>query len=637
MIRPLATDPQTQEGFNEEFRYKEVKSVTFIKAVKTKSDWSIKTVLLSLFPIFAWLPAYNCKADFVSDLLSGFTVAVMHLPQGMAYATLAHVNPIVGIYMAVFPTLPYVVMGTSKHISLGSFSITCVMAARPIMEYSTLVRDNVTDGIFDVSEDDFGFSPIEVASMLCVSVGTFQVLLGIIKAGHLSVFLSKPIISGFTTGAAVLVLVTQLPHVLGVKPKQHFGILSAAYEVYELTGRLAETNLVALAISLLVVLCLLVCTDCVEPWLNWKYKLPGELFVVICGTLVSFLFDLKNNYNINVVGKIPDGIPGPKIPQFRLIMDPHFLFHSFAIAAVCFAVSISMATTFATKEHYSIDSNQELYAYGVGNIFGGFFPCLPMAASLTRSVIQYSTGGQTQLVTVFSSVCLILIMVLIKCLDPLPYCVLGGLVIKSLKTTLLQVTDLPTIWRQSSLDGVIWVVIFISVIVLDLVYGLVIALVIAFLSIILMNQKTYVCLLGRVPEKDLYLEMHRYLTAEPIPGIMIVQIYAGLHFANVNVCLNRIEYLFRKTSKEGPVKVVILVFSAVTFIDPEAIRYLTFLIDKFNSKGVKVCLAECTGRVYEQMQRCDFFNTFPVNCLFPSTENAVAYHQGEMATNDDQV
>lgn len=186
--------PCTLNEFSSYYQFKSVKSNRNLFR-KKHFKCNIFESIASLFPVFNWLPFYNIQKDLLWDVQAGFTVAVLHIPQGMGYAALGGVHPVIGIYMAIFPVLVYFLMGTSRHISLGSFSIICLMVAKPVSEHSNT------------------FSPIEVATVVCLTVGLVQVLFGICRVGSLSMFMSEALISGFTTGAAILVGISQLGHV----------------------------------------------------------------------------------------------------------------------------------------------------------------------------------------------------------------------------------------------------------------------------------------------------------------------------------------------------------------------------------------------------------------------------------------
>lgn len=620
---PNLPRPCTQEEFNEAYNFQMKNSSSVYQSLKRHySTCTVWATFLQFFPVLQWLPQYEFKKYITSDLASGFTVAVIHIPQGMAYATLSNVHPIVGIYMAIFPIIVYFLMGTSRHISLGSFSVVCMMAAKPVLEFT-----KSTDSKAKI------YTPNQVASVVCLTVGVIQVLLGFCKVGSLSMFFSDSLISGFTSGAAVLVLLSQLPEAFGTKEHlhkdstytQHPGIFNAWYTTSTLVKHIFKTNYISLLMFLCASTFLFAYSIFVKPKLKGRLFIPIELILMIISTIISYYLNLNKHYSVNIIGSIPVGMVIPSIPPMELF--PKIFIDSLTIAVVSFAINISMATILARKDNYKIDPNQELLASGFGNIFGGFFSCLPIATSLSRSMLQYSSGGKTQTASIFSSIILLAVILYFgKFLEPLPYCVLSGIVIVCLQKVLLQIKDFPGIWRQSTIDGVIWLSTFLSVVLLEIHIGLIVALVMALLSIVLRNQNMHICLLGRVPNTDIYLETDKYPLAQPVPNFIIVQIYAGLHFANIRIAKNRIEYLINEAIQRDSLKpnTLLIDMSGVAFVDPNALQEIQILVEDLKRVQINVCFTQCSSHVFEQMNKCRFLDKFSGKTLFPSIQDAVS-------------
>lgn len=604
---PNLQRPCTQEEFNEAYNFQMKKSISVYRSFKKHySKCSVWATFLSFFPVLQWLPQYEFKNNITSDLASGFTVAVMHIPQGMAYATLGAVHPIVGIYMAIFPIVVYFLMGTSRHISLGSFSVVSMMAAESVLTYSK------------------AYTPIEVASVICLTVGMIQGFLGFCKIGYLSMFLSNSLISGFTSGAAVLVFISQLPQALGIKIPKHTGMFNAMSSLYSLAKNISETNYIAFLMFLSVTAILFTYSIVIKPKLKCTFLIPIELIIMIISTIISYCLNLNKHYSVKIIGSIPVGMVTPSIPPIKLI--PDIFLSSFNIALVSFAINISMASIFARKDNYNIDPNQELLASGFGNMVGGFFSCLPISTSLSRSMLQYLSGGKTQTASIFASILLLTVILYFgQFLEPLPYCVLAGIVVVCLQKIILQIKDFPIIWKQSTIDGIIWLLTFLSVVLVEIHIGLIVALVFALLSIILRNQNTHVCLLGRVPNTDVYLETDKYAVAQPVPNFIIVKIYAGLHFANIQVAKNRIESLINEVIQDlSKNHTLIIDMSGVAFVDPNALQELQIFVEDLKRLNINVCFAQCSSRVFTQMKKCRFFNKFSIKGLFPSIQDAVS-------------
>jgi solute carrier family 26 protein len=625
--------------------------------------------------VLVWLPEYDWKGNITSDIVAGVTVAVMHVPQGMAYSLLGGVPPVVGIYMAFFPVLLYVLMGTSRHVSMGTFAVVCMMAGKSVYMYAgsdppasvpqltNVTNLNGTDPLDIIaSNNSEAYTPIQVATAVCFVVGLWQVLLGVCRLGVLSVLLSDTLVSGFTTGAAVHVLTSQVKNLLGVKVPRHSGPLKLVYTYIDIFRNIGQSNPVAIGISFVSILVLSLYNEVIKPRIAKKLRvpLPIELFTVTAGTLVSMYYTpLREKYNVDVVGEVPTGLPNAVAPPFALM--PNLLVDGLVIAIVAFSVNMSMASMFARKLNYSIDANQELLASGACNIFGSFFACLPFSASLSRSLIQQTVGGKTQLASLVSCILLVFVLLFIgPFFELLPNSVLSSIVVVALKGMFLQVKDLPMAWKQSPFDGMVWLITFLAVVLLDIDYGLGLGVAVSLIWVLIMGQRPEVCQLGHVPNTDIFLDINRYQAASEIPGIRIVQVAGGLHFANkdhvrrkINRLIggeagNKTEDTIVKNSKAyeksettvtakgdttalvvGNTQVfcVILDMMSVCFVDPSAIKTLIAMYKDYKSRGLLFCIADCSATVHERMLHCRFFEDFPESQLFPSVHDAVLYAQ----------
>uniref|UniRef100_A0A1B6L5G6 STAS domain-containing protein n=2 Tax=Graphocephala atropunctata TaxID=36148 RepID=A0A1B6L5G6_9HEMI len=624
--------PCTQQEFNSVYHYVDVPETGLYKKLQKSAHCNIGSCLVSLIPVLKWLPTYKWKQDFLGDIISGFTVAVMHIPQGIAYSSLGGVPPIVGIYMAFFPVLVYFLFGTSRHVSMGTFAVVCMMASKPVLRYSTpsaaLLSNSTVAETFSESPVVI-YTPLQVATVVCLVVGVWQVILGICRLGSLTVLMSDTLISGFTTGAAVLVFTSQIKHVFGIKLPRHAGPLKLIYTYIDLVNMINQTNYMALFLTLCVVVTLTIFVEFIKPRLakKTKFPVPVELMTVVLGTLISQHFQLPEKFNISVVGDIPTGLPKPEVPPLSLI--PNILVDGLVIAIVAFSINISMASIFARKDNYEVDANQELLASGFGNIAGSLFSCLPFAASLSRSLIQHGVGGKTQLASIVS--CSILVLVLLYIgpfFEPLPHCVLAGIIVVALKGMLMQVKELPVAWRHYRRDGVIWLVTFVSVILIDIDVGLGVGIIVSLASIILMGQTPQIHLLGNLPNTDIYLEIDRYDTALRVPEVLIIQICGGLHFANNSFIKSKIDKLLRReleNVKKPKIKSVVIDMSAVIFVDHASSKILLNLANDLKKLQIFLCLAKCSVHVREQLKRSEFFSTFSESKLFPSVDDAVLY------------
>ncbi|KAF3430577.1 hypothetical protein E2986_07678 [Frieseomelitta varia] len=488
-------------------------------------------VLKNTIPLIGWLSTYNWKRDILGDIIAGITVAVMHIPQGMAYAILGNVPPIVGIYMAFFPVLVYLFLGTSRHNSMGTFALICMMTGKVVATYSTQgqLANNATTENELLSSMSNRYSPVEVATAVTFTVAVIQLAMYLLQLGVIASLLADSLVSGFTTSAAVHVFTSQLEDLLGLRnlPGRN-GPFKLIFSYVDIVNSLHAVNTIALLTSCATIL-LLIINNALKPKLAKviPFPIPIEMLVVVIGTLLSVYLNLAEVYGIVIVGDIPVGLPPPTLPPLSLI--PNILLDSLVITMVSYTISMSMALIFAQKLSYEVDSNQELMAQGVGNLVGSFFSCMPFAASMSRSLIQQTTGGRTQLASLTSCVVLISVLLWIgPFFEPLPRCILASIIVVALKGMLMKVTEFKRFWKFDKIDGIIWAVTFTSVILLDVDYGLLIGIVFCVGKLIYFSVRPYTCSLALVPGTELYLDTKRY------KGVMIVPLFLIFFFFSLN-------------------------------------------------------------------------------------------------------
>ncbi|XP_025953427.1 prestin isoform X2 [Dromaius novaehollandiae] len=498
------------------------------------SSKKAKSHLYSFIPILKWLPRYPVKEYLLGDIISGISTGVMQLPQGLAYALLAAVPPVFGLYSSFYPVFLYTFFGTSKHISIGTFAVISMMvggvAVRVVpdemvsMDYNST---NVTDML--ASRDA---KRVQVAVTLALLSGIIQLCLGLLRFGFVAIYLTEPLVRGFTTAAAVHVFTSQLKYLLGVKTNRYSGPLSVVYSIAAVLSEITTTNVASLIVGLTCIVMLLIGKE-----INLRFKkklpvpIPMEIIVVIIGTGVSAGMNLTDSYGVDVVGNIPKGLRAPKFPEIRLI--PTIFVDAVAIAIVGFSMAVSMAKIFALKHGYTIDGNQELIALGICNSVGSFFQSFPVTCSMSRSLVQESTGGKTQIAGTLSSIMVLLVIVAIGYLfEPLPQTVLAAIVMVNLKGMFKQFGDVAYFWRISRIELAIWVVAFVASLFLGLDYGLLTAVTFAMITVIYRTQSPQYRILGQIPDTDIYCDVEEYEEVKEHPGIKIFQANTSLYFAN---------------------------------------------------------------------------------------------------------
>ncbi|XP_039751881.1 prestin isoform X2 [Pararge aegeria] len=642
-----------QDALNKDADYQVPKKPLSYRCKRAVQSCGFGECLLNSLPIAKWLPRYSPKKFLVGDLVAGATTAVMHIPQGMAYALLAEVPPIVGLYMAFFPVLIYVIFGTSPHVSMGTFAVACLMAGKVVTQHSvhpeliTAVNSTTTESPFL----SVGYTPLQVLSILSLTVGLIQVIMWILRLGAVSTLLSEPLVSGFTTAASFHVLASQLKDLFGIKLPKLGSNYKVVFTVVEIIKNIPNANWTAFAISAIACVVIALNNEILKPWVSKRSRVPVpiELLAIVIGTLASSFGNLKQNYGISLVGTIPTGLPDANVPPIELL--PRIALDAFTITMVTYTISMSMALIFAAKEKYEVDANQELLALGASNVFGSFFCCAPLCASLSRSYIQYQAGSKTGITSVVSAVLILCVLLWVgPFFEQLPRCVLASIIIVSLKGMFMQVKDLNKFWKLSKLDAVVWLVTFLVTMLINIDVGLGAGLLASVGALFCRSQKPYTCLLGRVLDTDLYLDIKRYRAAEEIPGIKIFHYCGGLNFASKNLfratLFRRIGYLkkrdqnkdddsnYSKTDFEwdsnigNRVNCVIIDATALSYVDAPGIKSLVAAQRELVANNITVLLAGANGPVLEMIER---YNSLEAEQLqldtFPTVHDAVVYYK----------
>ncbi|XP_051546435.1 pendrin-like [Myxocyprinus asiaticus] len=515
------------------------------RTCRCTDKWAIQKIK-GLLPILDWFPKYPVKHWLPSDIVSGVTTGLVCCLQGVAYALLVSVAPVYGLYSAFFPILTYFVLGTSRHISVGPFPVTCLMVGSVVLTFApdehflrpvnmTGVNETITEEtIMEVDVESREAQRIMVACTMTVLVGLFQVAMGLMQVGFLVRYLSDPLVGGFTTAAAFHVFISQIKTVLSVPTNNHNGFYSFAYTLSDVGRNINQTNVADLVAGLLTIFIVMAVKE-----INTKFQhripvpIPIEVIVTVIASAISHVMDLNSQYGASIVHSLPKGFAPAQLPDIALIGN--ILGSSFSTAVVGYAVAVSVAKVYAAKHDYTVDGNQELIAFGVSNIFGGCFSSFVASTALSRTAIQESTGGKSQVAGIISAVMvMIVILALGPFLQPLQKSVLAGIVIANLKGMFMQISDVPILWRQNRTDCLIWIATCLASIVLGLDVGLLAGLVFEMGTVVFRTQFPSCSTLGNVQDTNIYKNMKDYKNIAEIPGIKIFKCNSPIYFANID-------------------------------------------------------------------------------------------------------
>uniref|UniRef100_A0A8C0HHB2 Solute carrier family 26 member 3 n=1 Tax=Chelonoidis abingdonii TaxID=106734 RepID=A0A8C0HHB2_CHEAB len=403
VARPIYSENSFGEEHKKVHRYHK----TFLDRLRVCfrcSPQKAKNIATGLLPITSWLPAYRIKEWLLSDFVSGISTGLVAVLQGLAFALLVYVRPGYGLYAAFFPVIGYFLFGTSRHISVGPFPVLSIMVGEVVLK---LVDEESVENSTLTTSTAIDEERIQVAATVSLLAGIFQLLLGALQVGFVIIYLSQSLISGFTTAAAIHVVVSQLKFILQlpvVGCKEPFSIFC----VRKIGGQITKTNIADLVTALIILVIVFVVKE-----INERYKtklpvpIPIELFVTVVATGISYACNFKERFQVDVIGQLEKGFKPPVQLDMRVFQS--CVGEAFSIAIVGFAVAFSVAKVYSVKYDYPINGNQELIAFGLSNIFCGAFSGFAASTSLSRSGVQESTGGKTQMIWVVTFLCTVIL------------------------------------------------------------------------------------------------------------------------------------------------------------------------------------------------------------------------------------
>nr|XP_015823359.2 solute carrier family 26 member 10 isoform X2 [Nothobranchius furzeri] len=613
-------------------------------------------------PIFSWLPRYRLKKWILGDTVAGLTVGILHIPQGMAFALLTSVAPIFGLYTSFFPVVLYMIFGTGRHVSTGTFAVVSLMTGSVVEQ---LVPTPLEMNSSSPEAADFEAQRIGVASAVAL-------LSGVVMLGFLSTYLSEPIVKAFTSAAAFHVAISQLQSMLGLRLPRSTGTFSLFKTLALVMQNLANTNTAELLISMV---CLAVLVPVKEVNTRCRRRLrtpiPVEILTVIIATGVTYASSLNSSYNVEIVGHIPAGFPKPQLPAFHTL--PAIAGDTIAITFVGYAVSVSLAMIYADKHGYSIHPNQELLAHGISNTVSSFFTCFPSSATLATTNILESAGGHTQLSGLFTSLVVLIVLLLIGPLFYfLPKAVLACINVTSLRQMFLQFQDLPELWRISKLDFMVWVVTWLSVVVLNVDLGLAIGVVFSMMTVICRTQRADCSVLGQASNTEIYRPVEKHSKCNEVPGVRILTYNGPIYYGNrsffrdkmskllgltpekirrhekarkavekrereatvstvergiANTLFSSETEIFKSEALENDVQAVLIDCSSVIFVDIAGARLFTQMCTDCQKIGIHVYLANCKENVLKILTSSGLMSSMNPQHIFVSIHDAVTYIQ----------
>ncbi|XP_056429567.1 pendrin-like isoform X2 [Hyla sarda] len=523
-----------QENEKEEFIPKSISQKLKDNCSCTPATARLK--LKQFFPVLNWLPKYRWKEWLVHDIISGLCTGLVGTLQGLAFALLAEVPVGYGLYSSFFPILTYFFLGTSRHIAVGPFPVICLMVGQVVLAMAPDEKFLIANSTLNGTQIDYearDAARVVISSTLSFLIGIIQLVLGALQFGFVVRYLGDPLVRGFTTAAAFQVLISQIKLIFNIPSTNYSGVLSMVYTSIDIIANISKTNFADLTAGLITLVLCLVVKD-----LNERFKhilripVPIEVIVAIVATGISYGVNLEETYNAAIVKNVPSGFIPPVAPDVSLFSQ--MIVPAFSIGILAYALAVSLGKVYAIKYNYEIDGNQEFIAFGVSNIFSGCFSCFCATTALSRSAVQESTGGKTQIAgLITAAVVMISLLSVGTYLEPLQKSVLAAIVISNLKGMFWQVVDVPHLWRQNKWDAAIWLFTCFASLLLDIDLGLLAGILFGLVTVVLRVQYPSYSSLGNVPGTDIYKDIKKYKMIDEPEGIKIICFSSAIFYGNV--------------------------------------------------------------------------------------------------------
>ncbi len=550
--------------------------------------------LQQLIPAFEWLPKYN-STQFKGDLGAGLTVGVMLIPQGMAYALLAGLPPIYGLYASTLPLILYAFLGTSRQLAVGPVAMVSLLTA---------------SGVGMMAEGGTELY-LALAIGLAILVGLIQLFLGLFRLGFLVNFLSHPVISGFTSAAALIIGFSQLKHLMGIDLERshhvHEIILQAINEIDQLNWPTFAIGIGAIALILGL--------------RRINRKLPAPLFAVIAGILVTWGVGLTEQ-GVKIVGDIPQGLPAIGLPQLDMANYQALLPIALTISLVSFMESIAVAKAIQAKhKSYRVVPNQELIALGVANLGGALVQSYPVTGGFSRTAVNDQAGARTGMASVISA---LLIIITLLFLTPvfyyLPNAILASVIMVAV-FGLIDIREPIYLWKTDRSDFVMLLVTFLATLLLGIEQGIGIGVILSLAVMVYRSSKPHLAVLGKLPGTTLYRNVDRFEGLEVRDDLLVIRFDALLYFANVQYFQDRIEELV--DDKGSKLQTMIINCEGIQSVDSSALHMLTDFLTHYELRELRVVFTGLIGPVRDALSRTGLLQRIGMDNIYMTVQQAV--------------
>ena len=564
-------------------------------------------MIARFFPIIKDLLTYN-QATLFSDLIAGLSIAVIVIPQGLAYAMIAGLPPIYGLYAALIPQLIHGILGTSRHPAVGPVALDSLVVAIALGALSL-------SGIGEV---------IAAAVFLATMVGVLQLIMGLLQMGVLANYLSRPVISGFTSAAAIIIGLSQVEHLLGLQIESSNQIQKMILSVLQ---NFNETHLITVAVGLSAMSLILI---------TKKYlpKFPSALIVSVFGVLLiwSTRWDL---HGVEIVGYIPAGLPDVGLLTVSPDLMRDMLPFALTLAVIGYVEIISITKELEEQEEkYSLKPNKELMALGTANLVGSFFQSYPVSASFSRSAVKFQAGAKTGMTAVFSALIVGLTLLFFTSLFfYLPIAVLAGIIMVAV-IRLINVRYAIDLYKTRRDEFFLLLMTCLLTLFVGITEGILIGALLSLLLMVIRTSKPHYAVLAKVSGTNYYKNISRFETDTKIDDdILIMRFDAQLFFGNRDYFR---KIVFKEMEKKPNLKGFVLVARGITYIDSSGLSTLGAMIKSFQQKGILFMVAGAIGPARDVLQQNKLTDLIQEKNMFAKTADAVDYFKGKVVPSDVQ-
>jgi SulP family sulfate permease len=554
-------------------------------------------MLKTFLPIFSWLPSY--KREYLSgDISAGVTVGIMLIPQGMAYAMIAGLPPVFGLYAALVPQVIYAIMGTSRQLAVG-----------PVAMDSLLVASGL--GALAISGIE---EYISMAVFLALFMGLIQFLLGIMRMGFLVNFLSKPVISGFTSAAALIIGLSQLKHLLGTdieRSNQIHLLITNAFKTID------KVNLYALGIGVAAIIILKIMK-------RVNKRIPAALIVVVLSMLLVYFFNLHTR-GVKIVEDIPGGLPSFQVPSIDFSRVNELFPIAMTLALIAFMEAISVAKAVEVKhKEYEVNANKELIALGASNILGSFFQSYPTTGGFSRTAVNDQSGAKTGIAAIISALVVGLTLLF---LTPLFYYMPNAVLAAIIMVAVFGLIDIKypvKLYKNRKDEFTLLVLTFVITLTLGIKEGILLGVLFSLLLLVYRTSKPHMAVLGKIKGTNYFKNINRFeKDVEIDEEILIVRFDAQLYFGNKDYFKNELLHLINTKNKIP--KAIIIKSEPINYIDSSAVFMLENLIEELNEKQVRVLFSDVIGPTRDIIHKSGLLDKIGKENFFVNTLEAYEY------------